>query len=458
MPPISENDGRDAWSLAERLARLGSERRARLFADLPEADLDRLAFDWRFWARPKQKPPAGDWFCWLVVAGRGFGKTRMGAEWVRSLVEGPTPLTAPPGAPARIALVADTESDGRDVMVEGESGLRRCAWPGFQPVYQASRRRLVWPNGAIGQLYSAMEPDQLRGPQHHAAWGDEIAKWSRGVETWSNLQFGLRLGPAPRAMLTTTPRPIALLTEILARPDTVVTRGTTFENRSNIAPVFFDQVVRAYRGTRLGRQELMGEILEDIPGALWSRAMLEDLRVDAAPALDRVVVAVDPPVSSGASADECGIVVAAQGADGHAYVLADRTVQGVSPHRWARAALEAYRDFRADRLIAEVNNGGDLVEAVIRQVDPAVSYRAVQASRGKVARAEPVAALYEQARVHHLRQASGLDLLEDQMCAFTLYRSGSGVRASPDRVDALVWALSDLMLRPGQDPRVRRLG
>ena len=354
--------------------------------------------------------------------------------------------------------MADTESDGRDVMIEGESGLRACAWPGFEPVYHASRRRLVWPNGVIGQLYSAAEPDQLRGPQHHAAWGDEFAKWSHGTETWSNLQFGLRLGEMPRAMLTTTPRPIPLLSEIMDRPDTVVTRGSTFENRSNIARVFFDQVVRAYQGSRIGRQELMGEILEDVPGALWTRHMLDELRVDVAPMLDRIVVAVDPPVSSGATSDACGIVVAGRGVDGQAYALADRTLQGVSPHRWASAALDAYREFEADRLIAEVNNGGELVEAVIRQIDPTASYRAVHASRGKFARAEPVAALYEQGRVRHVRNGAGFDLLEDQMCAFTLDRLESGSRSSPDRVDALVWALTDLMLRPSQDPRVRRLG
>ncbi len=379
----------------------------------------------------------------------------MGAEWVRGLVEGPTPLSAPPGAPARIALVADTENDGRDVMIDGESGLRHCAWPGFRPDYQASRRRLVWPNGVIAPLYSAAEPDQLRGPQHHAAWGDEIAKWANGAETWANLQFGLRLGPAPRAMLTTTPRPIPLLAELLARPDTVVTRGTTFENRSNIAAVFFDQVIRPYQGTRLGRQELMGEILEDVPGALWTRAMLDELRVDEPAALERIVVAVDPPVSTGSGADACGIVVAGLAADGRAYVLADRTVQGLSPHRWASAALDAYRAFEADRLIAEVNNGGDLVETVIRQIDPTVSYRAVHASRGKRARAEPVAALYEQGRVHHVRGAGALETLEDQMCAYTLDRTAE--ITSPDRLDALVWALTDLMLTPRRDPRVRRL-
>ena len=423
---------------------------------MAEPELDRLVYDWRFWARPKQSAPPGTWFCWLVIAGRGFGKTRMGAEWVRGLVEGLTPLSAAPGAPGRIALVADTESDGRDVMIEGESGLRRCAWPDFRPNYQASRRRLVWPNGVVAQLYSTAEPDQLRGPQHHAAWGDEIAKWSNGAETWANLQFGLRLGPAPRVMLTTTPRPIPLLAELLDRPDTVVTRGTTFENRSNIARVFFEQVIRPYQGTRLGRQELMGEILEDLPGALWTRAMLDELRIEQVPVLERIVVAVDPPVSTGPGADACGIVVAGATADGKAYVLADRTVQGVSPHKWASAALDAYRTFEADRLIAEVNNGGDLVETVIRQIDPTVSYRAVHASRGKRARAEPVAALYEQGRVHHVRGSSGLEKLEDQMCGFSLDRAVAE-NSSPDRLDALVWALTDLMLSPRRDPRVRRL-
>lgn len=440
-------------SLAEHLAQLPDRERRAVFAAFAEADWDALLHDWRFWARPAQLPPDGDWFCWLILAGRGFGKTRTGAEWVRAHVEGGSPLRAADDGAARIALVAETWSDARDVMVEGESGLLATARPGARPRFEPSKRRLTWPNGAVVQIYSADEPDQLRGPQHSLAWCDELAKWRQPEDVWANLLMGLRLGARPRVTVTTTPRPIAILKALMAAPSSVVTRGTTHDNRANLPESFIAEVTARYAGTRLGRQELLAEILEDVPGALWTRAMIEAARVAILPPLERVVVAVDPPVTSGEQADACGIIVAGKGADGRAYVLADETVQGASPLEWARVAVAAYAAHGADRLVAEVNNGGELVAAVLRQVDPAISYRAVRASRGKTARAEPVAALYEQGRVAH---AGSFSALEDQMCCFVAGEAWQGT-GSPDRVDALVWALSDLMLGRGGEPRFRRL-
>lgn len=440
-------------SLAEQCAALPDEIRAELFTSLSAAECAALLHEWRFWARPAQLPPAGDWFYWLIVAGRGFGKTRAGVEWIRMQVEGASPLNGPPGAPTRIGLVAQTANDARAVMVEGESGFLATARPGFRPVYEISRRRLVWPNGCQALLYSAEEPDQLRGPQHHLAWCDELAKWRRIDAAWQNLILGLRLGQRPRVLVTTTPRPIRLLKELMADPDAVVTRGATRDNASHLSPRFLAEVERRYGGTRLGRQELEGEILEDIEGALWSWAMIEAARCPTVPELARIVVAVDPPVTTGARADTCGIVVAGRAPGGDVYILADRSLQGASPAGWAARAVAAYEEFSADRLVAEVNNGGDLVEAVIRQIAPHASYRAVRASRGKIVRAEPVAALYEQGRVRHARP---MPELEEQMCCFT----GGGATAeggSPDRLDALVWAVTDLVLAPTSEPKLRPL-
>lgn len=438
-------------SLADRCARLVPADRDALFDQLSQAQCRALLTDWRFWARPKQLPPAGDWFCWLVLAGRGFGKTRLGVEWVRQLAEGTTPLTAPTGAPARIALVAETAADGREVMVDGDSGFMACCPPDRRPRFEPSRRRLLWPNGTVATLYAATEPDQLRGPQHHAAWADEIAKWDRGEAAWTNLLMGLRLGIRPRVVATTTPRPIPLIRRLAADPSTVVTRGATMENSANLSPRFLAEMRRLFDGTRLGRQELYGDLLDDTPGALWTPAAIDAGRAAAPPRLDRIVVAVDPPVTGGADADACGIVVAGCDGRGHVYVLADHTCRGLRPLGWAARAVAAYRRFDADRLVAEVNNGGDLVEAVVRQVAPQISYRAVCASRGKIARAEPVAALYERGLVHHV---GPMPELEDQLCAYT--GPGSAI-ASPDRLDALVWAVTDLVLRPGGSPAITGL-
>lgn len=349
-----------------------------------------------------------------------------------------------------IALVAPTALDARSVMVEGESGLLSIGPPHERPCYEPSLHRLTWPNGAVATLFSADEPNRLRGPQHDLAWCDELAAW-RYPQAWDMLMFGLRLGPDPRVVVTTTPRPIRLIRGLLADPKVAVTRGRTAENRDNLAPAFLEQIIRRYEGTRLGRQELDGELLDDMPGALWTHALIDGARVTEAPDLARVVVAIDPAVSSHEGSDETGIVVAGRGHDGHGYVLAD--VSGhYAPAEWARRAIALYAEHEADRIVAEVNNGGEMVEATLRVVDPNVPFTAVHASHGKVARAEPVAALYEQGRVHHL---GALPQLEDQMCAFT--SDGDAGGGSPDRVDALVWALTELLLVPLPSAGIRDL-
>lgn len=391
--------------------------------------------DWELWAHDGQYPPDGDWRVWLLLAGRGFGKTRAGAEVVRMRVLGQSAR--------HVALIAPTAADVRDVMVEGESGLLAVSGGKDRPHYEPSKRRLTWPNGATATTYSADEPERLRGPQHDFAWCDELASW-RYPETWDMLMFGLRLGQDPRVVVTTTPRPTKLIKALIADPKVAVTRGSTYQNRDNLAPAFLDQIVRRYEGTRLGRQELEAEILDDVPGALWNHGVIDAARVTSVPALTRVVVAIDPAVSSEEHSDETGIVVAGGDAAGHGYVLADLSGR-YTPVDWAKAAIAAYRAHEADRIVAEVNNGGDLVEATLRMVDAAVPFSAVHAARGKVARAEPVAALYEQGRVHHL---GALPKLEDQMCCFAHDFSREVAGYSPDRVDALVWALSELLVKP----------
>ncbi|TKA95352.1 ATP-binding protein [Cereibacter changlensis] len=419
-----------------------------------------LALPWmfEFWALPHQLPPEGAWKSWVIMGGRGAGKTRAGAEWVRAEVEGSAPLD--PGRSRRVALVGETVDQVREVMVFGESGTLACSPPDRRPEWEAGRRRLVWPNGATAQVFSAHEPESLRGPQFDAAWADELAKWKKAEEAWDMLQFALRLGTHPRQVVTTTPRNVGVLKAILKNPSTVVTHAPTEANRAYLAASFLEEVRARYEGTRLGRQELEGVLLEEAEGALWTAARLEALRLDVAPRLSRVVVAVDPPVTGHGGSDECGIVVVGAVTEGppqdwQAVVLEDASVAAASPDAWARAALAAVRRHGAERLVAEVNQGGDLVESVIRQIDPLVPYRGVHATRGKVARAEPVAALYEQGRVRHLRGLAGL---ESQMCRMTL--QGYEGRGSPDRVDALVWALTDLMIEPCRawvNPRLRTL-
>ena len=427
-------------------------------SSLNEAELLALPYLFEFWALPHQITPEGCWRNWIIMGGRGAGKTRAGAEWVRSCVEGAGPRDA--GRCARIALVGETVAQVREVMIFGESGILACSPPDRRPEWQASRGRLLWPNGAVAQVFSAHEPEALRGPQFDGAWVDELAKWKKARETWDMLQFGLRLGEDPRVCITTTPRNIGLLKELLEAEESVTTHAATEANKANLASGFLAAVQARYAGTRLGRQELDGVLIEEAEGALWTSAALEAARVRELPEMSRIVVAVDPPVSGTERSDACGIVVegvVAQGPvqDWRAYILEDVTVQGASPMAWAEAAVSAMHRWKAERMVAEVNQGGDLVEQVIRQVDPLISLRKVHASKGKAARAEPIAALYEQGRVHHF---TGLAALEEEMCQLTMH--GFHGKGSPDRTDALVWALTELMILPAKShmsPQVRTL-
>lgn len=369
---------------------------------------------------------------WLILAGRGWGKTRTAAEWVREQVEH--------HSARRVALVGRTAADTRDVMVEGDSGLLGLYPEGERPIYESSKRRVTFRNGAIATLYSADEPNLLRGPQHDAAWADELAAWQR-PDAWDQLLFGLRLGASPRVVVATTPRPTPTIRGLVAQAPSgrvAVTRGSTYDNAANLAPTFLEEVRKRYEGTRLGRQELFAEVLDDTPGALWTRAQLDDLTGDPPDDLRRIVVAVDPSVAADGGGDEAGIVVAGVARDGTAWVLRDESAN-LSPDAWARRAVSLYREYGADRIVAEANQGGALVEHTLRSVDRNASVRLVHASKGKRARAEPVAALYEQKRVRHAR---GLARLEDQQCTWA---AASG-DPSPNRVDALVWAVTDLVL------------
>lgn len=422
------------------------ERKRQALERLSDAEAQALLYDWEFWARPEQAPPPGDWFVWLLRSGRGFGKTRTGAEWVIGRAR---------AGFRRIALVGQSKADVRDTMIElGDSAILRVSPPWFQPVYEPSKRRLTWPNGAVAIVYSGDEPDQLRGPQHDSAWVDELAKFRYPQQTWDNLLFGLRIGARPQVVVTTTPRPIPLIKALREKPTTVDVQRPTWDNLVNLSPTFLREVIEPYQGTRLGRQEINGEILEDNPGALWQRATIEAGRVLRAPDLQRVVVGVDP--SATGTGDAAGIVVVGMAMDPttrvrHLYVLDDRTVQG-SPLTWAQAALTAYHVHRADRIVAEVNNGGEMVETTIRAVEAAkgagarAAYRAVHASRGKAVRAEPVTAIYEQGRAHHVGMFAEL---EDEMCQWE-----PGL-PSPNRMDALVWAATDLMLGDREPSRAR---
>ncbi len=419
-----------------------------------------MALPWlfEFWALPHQLPPEGAWKTWVIMGGRGAGKTRAGAEWVRAQVEGARPGDA--GRARRLALVGETIDQAREVMIFGESGILACSPPDRRPVWEATRKRLVWPNGAVAEVYSAFDPDSLRGPQFDAAWVDELAKWKKAKETWDMLQFALRLGEHPQQVVTTTPRNVGVLKAIVRNPSTVLTQAPTEANRAWLAASFLEEVRARYAGTRTAREELDGVLMEEAEGALWTTAALDAGRRAAPQGFSRIVVAVDPPVTGHAGSDECGIVVAGAVTEGppsewRAWVLEDASVRAASPADWARAALAAMERHGADRLVAEVNQGGDLVEAVVRQIDAVAPFRAVRATRGKCARAEPVAALYEQGRVHHVK---GFDALEDQMCRMTVM--GYEGQGSPDRVDALVWALTELMVEPAakwRRPQVRSL-
>lgn len=408
-----------------------------------------LMHEWSFWARPDQLPPADeDWLTWLILSGRGWGKTKTGAETVIAEVQA--------GRAGRIALIGETAADCRDVMIEGDSGILRCSSPMFKPIYEPSKRKITWPNGAIAHTYNATEPDQLRGPQHDFAWSDEMAKWQYAQETWDQLQFGLRLGRRPRQVVTTTPRPIPLVRELMRDPTVRVTRGRTLDNSGNLAASFVAQIQKRYAGTRLGRQELDGEILDDAPGALWTRAMIDRAIESGKRAgvptdptspewgafFERIVVAVDPSGTEGDDdeADDVGIVAAARGYDGRGYLISDLTAN-VSPLVWGRRAVSEYHRLAANLIVAERNFGGAMVKYVIQTADSTVAYEEVTASRGKAVRAEPISSLYEQGRVSHI---GSLPDLEDEMCLMT--STGYLGARSPNRLDAMVWALSHLML------------
>lgn len=423
---------------AEQVADLPTNALGSFIESLSEEEAQALLYSWEFWARPEQLTPAGDWNVWLILAGRGWGKTRTGAEDVKAFG-----LNHPN---SRIAVVAPTYGDARDTCIEGESGLLRLLPHDAIRLWNRSLGELELTNGARYKLFSADQPERLRGPQHHRAWCDELAAWRYAQETWDMLMFGLRLGTRPQAVCTTTPKPVRLLRELLERLDVYVTRGSTFDNSRNLAGPALDQLKARYLSTRIGRQELYAEILDDTPGALWKRDALEAARVTHAPdALARVVVAVDPAITATEGSDETGIVAAGVGAsNGDGYILRDASLRG-SPLQWARVAVGLYHDLHADRIIAEANQGGDMVKTTIQTIDRNVPVTLVHATRGKLTRAEPVAALYEQGRVHHV---GAFPDLEDQMATWT---QGD---ASPDRLDALVWALTDLMLT-GKEPRLR---
>ncbi len=427
--------------------------------ELEPDQLRALPYLFEFWALNHQLPPDGNWKTWLVLGGRGAGKTRAGSEWVRSQVEGSKPSDE--GRARRVALIGETFDQARDVMVFGESGILACTPEDRRPKWEAGRRRLIWPNGAEARLFSAHDFDGLRGPQFDAAWADELAKWPKADEAWDMLQFSLRLGEHPQQVVTTTPRNIPVLKRILNSPTTVTTHAPTQANRVNLAASFLEEIETLYGGTQMGRQEIEGVLVEDVEGALWPREALASVHIEGEiGALDRIVVAIDPAVTSKASSDTCGIIVAGvkfadQKRDWRAVVLEDVSVKSASPTAWAEAVVDAFHRHGADRIVAEVNQGGEMVEQILRQIDEDVPVTSLHASRGKVLRAEPVAALYEQGRVKHVR---GLGALEAEMGLMS--RDGYAGKGSPDRVDALVWALNELMIRPAVKPRpsVRTLG
>lgn len=402
-----------------------------MLADLTEAEARALLYDWEFWARPDQLPPPGDWDTWMLLGGRGSGKTRSGAQETIERVRR--------GVWRRVALIAATAADARDTMVEGESGILTISSPDFRPNYEPSKRRLTWPNGGRATLFSAEKYARLNGPQHDGAWADEAGVWRFAEEAWDMLQLGVRLGEKPQTILTTTPKSSKLVRKLVKDPGTAVTKASTYDNIANLAPAFIKRILRKYEGTRLGRQELYAEILEDAEGALWRREWIEKGRVIFHPDLVRVVVAVDPAASESEDASDTGIIAAGIDRNGQGYVLGDFSVHA-SPASWGREAAAAYHKLKGDRIVGEVNNGGDMVAHVIETVDARVPFRQVRASRGKAIRAEPVAALYEQGRIHHVGSFADL---EDQLCTWE-----PGDSDSPDRLDALVWAFTELLVEP----------
>jgi len=423
-------------SIITWLAMLPESTRLAVINALTPTQVDDLG-QWYCQARPEQLPPPGEWVVWLIMSGRGFGKTRAGAQWV---------INEAKEKAIRIALVGETAADVRDVMIEGESGILASSHQDFMPLYEPSKRLVTWPNGSQAHAYSGDKPDLLRGPQHHKAWADEPAKWRYLSDTWDQLEFGMRLGNDPRICATTTPRPIPKILDLLKDPSTVVTRGTTYDNEQNLAPAFIKRIKARYEGTRLGRQEIHAAVLTDVPGALWTLALIESLRVAVKPDMEKIAVGVDPNISSDDDANECGIVGVGRGTDQQGYVLDDKSIGG-TPHEWATAAVNMFHDLAADLIVAEKNQGGEMVEHTIRTVDRHIPIKLVHAARGKITRAEPISSLYEQRKFHHVGMFA---TLEDQMCS---YIPGE---TSPDHMDALVWASYELF--PSQAPnRAREL-
>jgi phage terminase large subunit-like protein len=401
----------------------------RLIQSLSPDEARIFQFDWQYWARENQLLQPGEWDTWLIKTGRGWGKTRVGAETVRIWAR-EFPI---------IHLVAPTASDARDIMVEGESGILAISPDYERPLYSSSTRRLTWPNGSKAILFSADEPDRLRGPQCYKAWADELAAW-RYPDAWDQLQLGLRLGSHPQVIVTTTPRPTAIIKSLMSDEKTFITTGSTYENKANLAESFIKSIIRKYEGTRLGKQEIFAEILEDIEGALWTYAMIEYVR--ELPEMTRIVVAVDPAVTNNKTSDETGIVVCGLGRDKLGYILEDMSGT-YTPLEWAQKTVNLYYKWNADRIVAEVNQGGDMVGTIVRSIDPNVPYMPVHVSKGKKIRAEPVAALYEQHRIKHYGSHAGL---ETQMTSWDA-RS----EKSPDRVDAMVGGITELMLKRNDD-------
>jgi len=440
---------------ADTLRNLSASNLRQVLEELGPTKVEQLSHDWKFWARPTQLAPEGDWNTWFINAGRGFGKTRAGVEWVREQVK---------QGKKRIAAVASTNSDIERVMVKGESGFLAVCWKGDKtykgkelgfPEWSPTKRTLTWENGAKVEFYSAEEPERLRGPQFEAAWCDELGAWNKDEDTWDMLQFCLRLGKHPKVCVTTTPRPTKLVRKLTKNPTTHITTGSTFDNAANLAGTYLEAVKAQYEGTRLGRQELYAEILEEAEGALWTTDTLDNAQIDRneVPQLNRVVVALDPAVTANAESDMTGIMVAGIDVNGHGYILADYTDK-LSPEGWAQKAVELYHKYQADRIVAEVNQGGDMVKTTLRGVDETVPYKAVRASRGKYARAEPISALYERGLVHHVRNpedGQNLNELETQMRTW----EPLGSIGSPDRLDACVWALTELMLNGYARPELK---
>jgi phage terminase large subunit-like protein len=439
--PATANEA--ALRAVRRLALASPGQRLQVLKTLPPQQQAFVNEFWPAWAHDGQAEPPGDWRVWMIRAGRGFGKTRAGAEWVSALAR------AVPGA--RIALVGATIAEVVRIMIEGASGLMAVARDDEPVAWRATAGELRFASGARAYCYSAETPEGLRGPEHHAAWCDELAKWRLGEAAWDNLAMGLRLGERPRVLVTTTPRPTALMRRLLALPDLIETRGATRDN-PHLPGSFVDAMDQLYGGTRLGRQELDGEMIDDVAGALWTRATIEGCRVEAVPPIRRVVIGVDPP--AGETGDACGIVAVALGNDGHGYVLEDASVVGASPERWAAAAAACAERRAADRVVAEANQGGSMVASVLLAADARLPLKLVHASRGKAARAEPVATLYARGKVHH---GGRFPALEDELCGLVAGGVYQGPGRSPDRADALVWALTELMLGRPADPAARRL-